>query len=321
MRVLFAGNSAIAVPSLLSLAETQDIVGVLTNPESAQGRGRGLLSTAVAAAAREKLKGIPVFTFDRLAGEQRETIAALKPDILVAFAYGKLFGPKFLALFPRGGINIHPSLLPRHRGSSPLQQTILDGDSQTGVCVQAIAPEMDTGALYAVEKFAVAERETAASLSLRCAHIGARLAAATLDAMEKGGARAVPQEGEPSYCRKISKEDGLVDWTSACADIDARIRAFDPWPGSYSYLQGRRLAILEAAPCFGDELSPAGEALPKAAAGTIIGVDKNKGILVQTGAGLIALKKLQFEARKALDHRAFANGFRELAGLRFRPEP
>ena len=322
MKVLFAGSPAIAVPSLLSIAERHSVVGILTNPESAQGRGKGILPTAVAVAARERLGGaLPILAPDRLDASAREAVLALDADILVAFAYGKIFGPKFLSLFPQGGINIHPSLLPRHRGSSPLQQAILDRDGETGVSIQRIALEMDSGDLFAVEKFALAGVETTETLTERCAAIGARLAAEVLDAMERGTAIASAQEGTPTYCRKISKDDGLLDWKLPSVDIDARVRAFYPWPGAYTYLNGQRLNILEAMALPAGDFPSFAEALPNAVAGTIIGMDKARGIVVLTGEGLIALGRLQFSTRKALSYKEFANGLRSLAGLRLESAP
>ncbi len=315
MRVLFAGSPAIAVPALLEIAARHEVVGVLTNPESAQGRGKEILPTAVEAAARERLgAGLPILKPERLDAAARAAVAALAPDILVAFAYGKIFGPKFLALFPRGGINVHPSLLPRHRGSSPIQQAILDLDAETGVSVQALALEMDSGDLYAAERLPLSGEETAAALSERCAALGARLAAAVLDDIQAGRAAPRPQEGTPTYCRKIAKEDGLVDWTEPAAAIGAKIRAFNPWPQAYSFLGGRRLNLLEAA-------TASGQALPNPPPGTIIGLDKARGIVVTTGEGCLALRKLQFAAKKALSYKEFANGLRGLAGMRFADEP
>lgn len=324
MRVLFAGSPAIAAPALLEIAARHEVVGILTNPESAQGRGKEILPTAVEAAAREKLgAGLPILKPERLDAAARAAVAALAPDILVAFAYGKIFGPKFLALFPRGGINIHPSLLPRHRGSSPIQQAILDRDAETGVSVQGLALEMDAGDLYAVERFPLSGSETAAALSERCALIGARLAASVLDDIQAGRASPRPQEGTPTYCRKIAKEDGLIDWTEPAAAIGAKIRAFNPWPQAYGFLDGRRLNLLEAAlvEAFAAADEPSGRALPNPPPGTIIGMDKARGIVVMTGDGCLALRKLQFAAKKALAYKEFANGLRGLAGMRFTDEP
>lgn len=326
MRILFAGSPAVAVPALLKISEYHQIAGILTNPDSAQGRGREMLPTPVALAAKKRFgDSVPVFTPEKLSAEVRLEIARTEPEILVAFAYGKIFGPRFLSLFPKGGINIHPSLLPRHRGSSPIQQAILDRDAETGVSIQKIALEMDSGDIFCVERIPLSGRETAASLTALCAETGARLAAKVLDEIERGEDVAVPQRGVPTYCRKIAKEDGLIDWDLSCLDIDARIRAFDPWPGSYAFLKGQRLNILDSHPYPTEDSGRAGfgaaDALPKPPPGTIIGVDKSKGIMVQTGDGLLALRTLQFSTRKALPYKDFANGIKNLAGLRLERQP
>jgi methionyl-tRNA formyltransferase len=313
MKVLFAGSPAIAVPSLNIIATTHELVGVLTNPESEQGRGRTVRTTEVAAAAAllsaRIEKPIPILAPERLDGAARAAVAALQPEILVSFAFGRIFGPKFLALFPRGGINIHPSLLPKYRGSSPIQHAILAGDAETGICVQRIALEMDTGNLLAEKRILLDGSETTASLSERCAQDGARLVLNVLEELEEGRAVDRTQTGEPSWCGKISKDDGFVDWSLPTAAIHARLRAYDPWPGSWTWMDGQRLSILEAHPAsFPDTL-------PNVPAGTIIGVDRSKGILVRTSDGCLALARLQLAARKALSFKDFANGIRNLRGM------
>lgn len=319
MKVLFAGSPPIAVPGLNAISREHELVGVLTNPESEQGRGRTIRTTEVAAAAALLSAGrerpIPILAPERLDATAREAVAALQPEILVSFAYGRIFGPKFLALFPHGGINIHPSLLPKYRGSSPIQHAILAGDAETGICVQRIALEMDTGNLLATERIALDGSETTASLSERCAHDGARLVLEVLKEIEEGRAADRPQTGEPSWCGKISKDDGLVDWSLPTTAIHARLRAYDPWPGSWTWLDGQRLSILEARPA----LLP--DTLPNVPAGTIIGIDRAQGILVRTSDGCLALGKLQLAARKALSFRDFANGIRNLQGILLGTDP
>lgn len=315
MRILFAGSPAIAVPSLKAIAERHSIVGILTNPESEQGRGRSIERTPVAQAALEIFgAAVPLLVPERLGAGFRSVVAELKPEILVTFAYGKIFGPKFLALFPHGGLNVHPSLLPRYRGPSPIQHAILGRDLETGVSVQDLALEMDAGSLHAVERFPLTGRETQGSLSERCAHIGARLLIHTLEAIEAGRASPSPQTGLPSYCSKIAKEDGLVDWTQSCLDIDARVRAFNPWPLAFTYLEGQRLNIFDTFPY-------PQETLPKVDCGTIIGYDKSRGIMAVTGDGLLAIRTLQFSGRKILSDKDFSNGFRNLAGARLAGAP
>lgn len=316
MRVLFAGSPSIAVPTLEAIAASRhQLAGVLTNPESHAGRGLKRAKMPVAEAA-EKLLGssVPIYTFETLRAEARQAVSACAPDILVSFAYGRLFGPKFMALFPRGGINVHPSLLPRWRGSSPIQHAILEMDAETGISIQAIAPEMDTGDLYLVERIPLTGRETARSLAELSGQKAAPLVVQVLDAIEEGRAQPRPQTGEPSYCRMISKEDGLIDWSQPARTIDARIRAFDPWPGTFTYFRGQQLNILEASPLDACEGISAIRDVTNALPGTIIAVDGQKGIIVSTGKGFLAITRLQRATRNAVGSREFANGVRDLAG-------
>jgi methionyl-tRNA formyltransferase len=284
----------------------------------------------VAQAAEARFgKAVPIFEFERLGAQAREHIAPLAPELLLVFAYGKIFGPKFLALFPRGGLNIHPSILPRHRGSSPIPQAILDRDEETGVSIQGLATEMDCGDIYALEKIPLQGREGALALSEACAAIGADLAVKVLDQIARGVAQPRPQEGPPTYCAKIAKEDGCIDWGRESYTIDAQVRAFEAWPQAFTFLDGQRLAILEAQPW-----SPPGDldtsspleapiildALPAQACGTILGMDRKCGIIVKTGSGFLALRRLQLAGKKALSYKEFANGARNLIGKLLTPQ-
>lgn len=310
MRVLFAGSPTIAVPSLRALAASRHrVVGALTNPPSAKGRSGTPEPTPVGALAAEILPGVPVLTPERLGSEARSLVAPLGAEILVAFAYGRIFGPKFLALFPSGGLNVHPSLLPRWRGATPIPAAILARDAETGVSVQRIAAELDSGDIVARERLALYGTETTASLSGRCAELGAELLVRALDALEDGSAVPEPQDASrATYCRELGKDDGLVDWNLDALGIDARIRAFQPWPGAYTFLRGERLSLLEARP-FPDEDSGREP-------GTVLALDSGRGLMVQTGKGLLSLRRLQLRARKALPFREFANGVRDLLGSR-----
>lgn len=318
MKILFAGSPAIAIPALLAVAERHEIVGILTNPPSPAGRGKAIRRTEVAEAAEARFgKTVPIFEFERLGAAEREQIALREPDLLLVFAYGKIFGPKFLALFPCSGLNIHPSILPRHRGSSPIPQAILDRDEETGVSIQGLAAEMDCGDIYAMEKIPLRGREGATALSETCAAVAAGLAVMVLDQIARGVAQPRPQEGQATYCAKIAKEDGCIDWTRDSGAIDAQIRAFETWPQAYSHMDGLRLAILEAQPWTpsSDQLDPSLlDALPAKAPGTILGMDRKCGIIVKTGSGFLALRRLQLAGKKALSYKEFANGVRNLQG-------
>jgi methionyl-tRNA formyltransferase len=318
MRILFAASPEIAVPALEAVFDTPDgieIAGILTNPDSPRGRGGGSEPTDVAAAA-ERLSArlvnagrppIPALKPEKLDAAAREQTAALRPDLLVSFAYGHIFGPKYLGLFPLGGINIHPSLLPRYRGAAPIPAAILNRDSKTGITIQRLAPEMDSGDILAQEPVALGGRETTGSLSRVMAEKAAEMLPVVLRGLAAGTLRAVPQNhGEASRCSLIAKEDGLIDWTKSAAEIDARIRAFDPWPLCWTVHGKQRLFILKAAP-----LPPPAET---GAPGRVLGIDKRHGILVQTGEGVLAVTELQYQAKKALEWRNFLNGARNFIG-------
>jgi methionyl-tRNA formyltransferase len=321
MRVLFAGSPEIAVPAFSSTVRDHDIVGVLTNPDAPKGRGLGKSRTPIAEAAAELTPEAPVLTFEHLGAEARDAVAALNPDILVAFAYGKIFGPKFLALFPRGGINVHPSLLPKYRGCAPIPWAILNRETQTGITVQRLALQMDAGAILARETIDLTGRETTDSLSDFMAERGADLLASVLGKIERGEVTEEAQnEADATYCTLLRKEDGRIDWNVSAVEIDAKVRAYHPWPGAFTELRGQRVNILEAEPyatLFKEEGSSVEAPGAPREPGIVLALDKSRGIMVQTGNGLLALRRLQLQTKKPLPFREFSNGVRDIVGARF----
>jgi methionyl-tRNA formyltransferase len=335
MRILFAGTPEIAVPCLQTLIagdEAWTLAGVLTNPDRPKGRSGKPEPSPVAAFVEEFLttnhtnltnksnEKLPVLKPESLKEQAREDVAALKPDLLVSFAYGRLFGPKFMALFPLGGINVHPSLLPKYRGPSPIQEAILRGDTVTGVSIQKIAPAMDTGDILAVKEIPLDGRETAESLGARVAEIAAPLLAQTLkDIARPASIGEEPagrhQQGEASYCSLIEKDSGRIDWNRSAREIDAQIRAYTPWPLARTGHKGQILYILEALPLSGDAGGSQAE-LGQTVPGQVLGKDPKNGILIQTGDGILAVSRLQYRARKALPAGAFLNGARDFIGSR-----
>jgi methionyl-tRNA formyltransferase len=310
VRVFFAGSPRIAVLSLETLARMDsaglvEFAGVLTNPDSVKGR-RGVMESTPVGAAAEKL-GVRVFKPEKLDAAVREGVSALKPDLLISFAYGRIFGPKFLSLFPLGGINIHPSLLPRYRGASPIPAAILNREKETGISVQRLAAEMDSGDVLVQEAVPLSAGETTESLSGIVSAKAAELLPPLLDSLARGSVRGKPQDpGQASYCSVISKDDGFIDWTRGALEIDAQIRAYTPWPLSWTFHGDRRLYILEAC-------APR-EAAREAAPGTVLGIDKRHGILIQTGDGVLAARLLQYQAKKPLRWKDFQNGARGFIG-------
>jgi methionyl-tRNA formyltransferase len=328
MRVLFAGSPAIAVPSLCALSELElegklALAAVLTNPDSRRGRHGREDPTDVAAAcagldSTRLQRGLPPIAQlkpEKLDSAARKEIAALKPDLLVSFAYGRIFGPRFLALFPLGGVNVHPSLLPKYRGATPIPAAILASEKETGICVQKLAAEIDSGDILAADIIQLSGRETTLSLSGTAGKRAALLLRELFTDFNSRLAAARPQEGEALYCHEIKKEAGVIDWGKSAREIDAQIRAYTPWPLSYTSVTSMgkdTLFILEARP-FDSSVVFSETAVP----GTVLGTDKNSGILIQTGNGILAVSRLQWQAKKALDWDDFCNGARNFLGTRF----
>ncbi|MCL2764633.1 MAG: methionyl-tRNA formyltransferase [Treponema sp.] len=311
MRVLFAGSPSIAVPSLEAVINTEgiEISCALTNPDSSKGRHGKLFPTDVAQAAQD----FPVIKTLKLDASVRERVGSLKPDLLISFAYGRIFGPKFLSLFPLGGINIHPSLLPKYRGPSPIQAAILSRDTVTGITIQTLAKEMDCGGILAVQQIQLTGKETAHSLGETAAKMAAQMLPDVLKkiASSNTAVTGTPQNHElASYCSLVKKEDGLINWNMSALEIEAKIRAYNPWPLCRTIHKGRELLLLKADICPHAGMNRAGK--PGLVLGTCSG--GQCGILIQTGDGVLAVTELQYQAKKALLWRDFLNGARDFPG-------
>jgi len=312
VRILFAGSPAIAVPSLEAIAamcgEGFALAGLLTKADTPKGRSGKPEPTECAIATERFSTPPPILKPEKLDSAAREQAAALNADLLVSFAYGKIFGPQFLALFPLGGINIHPSLLPQYRGATPIPAAILNRETITGITIQRLAAEVDSGDILVQETVLLSGRETTASLSGLMAKKAAQLLPAALRGIAGGTLTAKPQDHRAAtYCSLIKKEDGLIDWNRSAVEIDAQIRAFDPWPLSWTTHGDLQLFVLKA-----EALSAGRPALP----GQVLGKDKDKGILIQTGDGILAVCELQYRTKKALEWKAFLNGARNFLGAR-----
>ena len=309
LKILFAGTPEMAVPSLNALADNFEVVGVLCASDSRSGRHKKKIAPSVKIAAEKR--ALPVLQPERLDTEARTQAAALGAQLLVVFAYGRLFGPRFLALFAEGGINLHPSALPQFRGPSPITAAILAGCSHTAISVQRVALKMDAGDILIQKSFSLKGNETTASLSAALSHAAApELVRAVNDIIGKR-LNPVPQnESNATYCKPVLKNDGLINWGLHASQLERMVRAYNPWPTAHTSMNGISLAILEAALIESPSLS-AGTKAP----GTVLGVDRSRGILVQTGKNILVLKQLQLATRRPLGFRAFLNGTRLKTGM------
>lgn len=304
LRVLFAGTSPIAVPALKELAKHCHLVGVLTSPDRKSGRGLKVHASAVKEAALE-MDGVEVLQPQRLLAEARDLVSALKPDMMVVFAYGRIFGPKFLSLFPAGCINIHPSLLPRYRGPAPLTAAILNRDKSWGISIQKVALEVDSGDILASVEFPLSGDETTASLTDEAADKSALLIREIWPDIVKRFDEAKPQGSEGlSHVQLIEKSEGVIDWTDGVLEIEARIRAFQPWPRCSTTWKGLSLVIHKA------RISDQTET--KEVPGKVLGTDVEGGLRVQCGSGVLIVEELQLQSKKRMDWNVFVNGNREI---------
>jgi methionyl-tRNA formyltransferase len=312
MRILFAGSPDFAVPSLVALKEKFTICAVLTNPDRPVGRGKQPAATPVK--QRALALDISVLQPRDLDAPFFQQVRALEPEALVVVAFGRIFSSAFLELFPQGGINLHASLLPRHRGPSPVAAAILAGDTETGVTVQRLAAKMDAGDILAVRTLPLTGAETTGSLSAALSEMGSRLLPETLEGLEQGRVRPVAQdESRATYCKLVRKENGQVDWGEQAVSIERRIRAYDPWPRAFTTWNGQLLNLL-AGGVYPERPDPA--VTTGKIGGLVLAIDNRYGILVNTGGGVLWVSRLQLQAKKPLDWRSFLNGQKDFIGAR-----
>ncbi len=321
MRILFAGTPDCAVPALKTLAKEFTLCGVLSNPPAPVGRSKKLQDSQVVSAVKElKAEGVldenlPILTPHKLDDDFREEVKKLQADLLVCFAYGKIFGRKTMSLFPLGGINIHPSLLPQWRGATPVPYAIMSGATETGITIQTIAEKMDAGDILLQKKLEISDKDTTESLLNFCSNECCEILREVLNDFDAKAKTAKKQDDEKAtYSSIIKKEDGLIDWSQSAEEIDRKLKAFTPWPGCFTYKNGEKINIIEASPyksespceqVNGDEP----ESLhANEDCGKILGKDKKHGILVQTGCGVLAISILQKQAKKKLFWKDFLNG-------------
>ncbi|MGH0054373.1 MAG: methionyl-tRNA formyltransferase [Sphaerochaetaceae bacterium] len=310
MRILFAGTADIAVPSLRALSQRFDIAAVLTNTDKRGARGKALIPSAVKVEA-ERL-GLPVLQFDHLRREAREAVGTYGCDTLICFAYGRLFGPKFLSLFSYEQLNIHPSLLPLLRGPSPIQGAILSQARESGISIQRIASEMDSGDLLLSVRFPLNGDETTESLTGFVAKEAADLAVEALRRLQGGTAVFSPQRGEATYTKLITPEMAVLDFSQPAKVLHAQIRAMGHWPKARTLYRGQTLLITAVQGTIDEAgVDSADSNMP---VGTVVAKHKRKGIAITTSDGLLWVTRLQLEKRKEMDWQSFLNGNQDFLG-------
>ena len=310
MRIVFFGTPAFAVPSLVALlASSHQVVAVVTQPDKPRGRGQRVSDAPVKALAVDR--GLSILQPGRLTRDDFERdFAALGAELGVVAAYGKIL-PEWLLHTPRHGmINVHASLLPRYRGAAPVHRAVINGETETGVTIMRVVKALDAGPMMAHVVRPIGINESSDVVERDLAALGADLLLHVIDDLVAGRATEMPQdESQATYAPRLTKEEGLLDFSAPALTLHNRIRGLRPWPTAYTFLHGRRLVIHQA------RLSHL--AISDAEPGTCVSAGA-EGISIACGDGrAIEVLQLQPEGRRSMSARDYLAGHGVLAGQRF----
>ncbi|MBI4090244.1 MAG: methionyl-tRNA formyltransferase [Candidatus Kerfeldbacteria bacterium] len=301
-RAVFFGTPDFAVPILDALSQEAEVVGVVTQPDQPGGRGQTLLSSPVKRRAEQL--NLRILTPPRLDQAVAQQVRQWEPAVAVLAAYGKILPPDVLRAPAKGFLNIHPSLLPKLRGPSPIAASILQGDRVTGVTLIVLDEQMDHGPIVAQQSFDIKPGEHRPSLESRLSGLGANLLRQSLRPYLDGRLHPQPQDhAHATYCQRLQKNDARIDWTLSAEEIWRRIRAFDPWPGAYTTFRGQPLKILNAEP---RAESSAGRP------GTVTELDSAPAIVCRQGR--LVVHRLQLAGGRAVAISDFVRGHRDFTG-------
>jgi methionyl-tRNA formyltransferase len=299
LRVVFFGTPDFAVPSLdVLIGSSHPVVAVVTQPD--RPRGRGQHTSAAPVKARALAAGVPVLQPERMRDPAfLGALQAVRADLGVVAAYGKILTDAVLAVPHLGLINVHASLLPKYRGAAPVHRAVIAGERETGVTIMRVVKALDAGPMLAAARRPISDNETSEDVERDLARIGAALLLTSVD------------DTAASYAQRLTKADGAIDWRQSAEQIHNRIRGLHPWPHAFTVWQGHRLIVLRSAVSDG----PAG-----GAPGTLLESAANR-LVVATGHGRLAVLTLQAEGKRALQTRDFLAGHALTVGDCFSAEP
>ena len=317
MKIVFFGSDAFSIKALEAcLHSGMELVLVVTTPPQKKGRGLKLEPSELFDYCHKK--EIPVVEYSTLRDPKvAQELIALRPDIFVAASYGKLI-PNNLLEIPKYRLNVHPSLLPKYRGSAPIHWPILNGEKETGVSILDIAEKLDSGDIYYQEKIAIDPRADAEQLTSELARFSYGILKKVLAQVQEGQLRGIPQnEAEATLAPQLSKQDGELSLTAMTAEaIDRKVRGLQPWPGAYCFIKGERIAILHTdlpltSPLpEGEGQGVGGHVKP----GTLLAVEKEGGIQVSTQEGILKILQVKPEGKKSMTAADFVRGRRFVVG-------
>lgn len=308
-KVVFMGTPEFSVPSLDALLDAgYEVVGAFTQPDRPVGRGHKLAASPVKQRALER--GVPVYQFEKVRRpEGVAQLRALEPDVMVTAAFGQILTQELLDIPKRGVVNVHASLLPRHRGSAPINWCILQGEKVAGVTTMLTEAGIDTGDMLLKAETPIGEMETAGELTERLSRIGAQLLVESLDKYLSGAITPIPQDHAAStYEPMLTREMAQIDWTRPAEEIACQVRGLNPWPCAYTETESGRLKIYLARP-----VDRAAEETP----GTVVASGAKEGLIVACGEGCLELLEIQAPNAKRMSAKAYLMGKKIDVGTRF----
>lgn len=300
MKILFMGTPEFSVPTLETLiASKHDVLAVVTQPDQPKGRGNVITYTPVKEVAIAN--DIEVFQPVKVReASVIETLKGLAPDVIIVIAFGQILPKALLDIPPYGCINIHASLLPKYRGAGPIQWSVINGETVTGLTTMYMDVGIDTGDMLLTTEVHLAEDETGGSLHDKLSVLGGPLLLQTLDQIEAGTLQRIPQEGDKStYAPILDKKLGLIDWNRSAQEIERLIRGLSPWPSAYTYYKDKLLKIWKA-----EVVSTPTGYEP----GSICQLNKDQGFIVQCGDMGLLIKELQLQGKNRMDASSFLRG-------------
>jgi methionyl-tRNA formyltransferase len=309
--LVFMGSPQFAVPALDALSRAHTLLAVFTQLDKPAGRGKIMTAVPVKQWAEAHEAAVYQPRSFRKEPQFVDVLRSLAPDVIVVAAYGLILPQAVLDIPPQGCINVHASLLPRHRGAAPIASAILAGDDETGITLMKMDAGLDTGPMLAVAHEPIRSDDTTHSLSERLSHIGAQLMIETLPKYLRGEIIPQPQSAEgATYSPKIDKADAAIDWHRSAIDIDRMVRAYTPWPGTHTFWNGMMLKVLKVE-ARGTEQGA--RSMGQGTTGEVIRAEDGS-IGVVTGSGLIVLKEIQPAGRKAMTIDDFVRGHNAFVG-------
>lgn len=302
MKIIFLGTPDFSAEVLKKLHAVHGVAAAVTGPDKPVGRGYEVKASPLKKCA--VALGIPVLQFEKVSRDGLEQVAAIGADLAVTAAFGQILSEKFISLFPFGVLNVHASLLPKYRGASPIQWSIINGDEETGITIMRTVKAVDAGDILLQKRIAIGKKETAGELFDRLASLGGEAICEAVDLLESGKAEFTPQdESKVTHCGMITKADGKLDFSKTARSLDCFVRGMTPWPSAWTELDGKRVKVFDVEPAEG-----------RGEAGEVLAASSAEGLVVACGDGAVRLAVLQPEGKSRMSDIAYLAGHRMPTG-------